>query len=146
MNYVPAPRINAVRHIARSAQQLIKDKTGINVTLVVCRQETSHRTPEEMLQVIASSLEMSETCFRMKTRVRNIAELRFIAAMLLRSNFPKITLHQIAAFFGGQDHTSVISGLSRARNLIHTGDCRFTKKYNVALRNVNQWLRKEVSE
>jgi chromosomal replication initiation ATPase DnaA len=143
MYYAPAQQTTTIRTIARSAYKQIKNKTGMQFTMMLCPTETTLKTPEKMLRIVAMALDMSPGCYRMKTRVRNIAELRFIAAVLLRSNFPKITLHQIAAFFGGQDHTSVINGLTRAYGLIHTGDPRFLNKYNKALQSVNIWLRTE---
>jgi len=115
----------------------------MHVTVVLYPEDSTLKTPERMLRVIAIALDMAPECYRMKTRIRSIAELRFIAAMLLRSNFPKITLHQVAALFGGQDHTSVISGLTRAYNLIYTGDQRFINKYNTAAKAVSIWLRTE---
>ena len=143
MYHAIAQQMTTARHIARSARQQIKDKTGMQVTVILYPTEATLKTPEKMLRVIAIALDMNPACYKMKTRVRSIAELRFIAAMLLRSNFPKITLHQVAALFGGQDHTSVISGLTRAYDLISTGDQRFIKKYNTALQSVNTWLRTE---
>ena len=143
MYYAAAQQMTTARHIARSARQLIKDKTGMQLTVVLYPTETTLKTPEKMMKVVAVALDMVPECYRMKTRIRNIAELRFIAAVLIRSNFPKVTLHQIAALFGGQDHTSIINGLTRAYDLIHTGDARFTKKYHKALQAVNIWLRTE---
>jgi chromosomal replication initiation ATPase DnaA len=142
MNYAPAKRINTARHIARLAQQQIKTQTGMRVTLLVCPSEYTNKTPERMLTVLATALDMSPACYRMKTRLRNISELRHIAALLLRTNFPGITLQQIATLFGGQDHTSILYGLTRANNLIYTEDPRFIKKYNIALKTVNQWLKR----
>ena len=108
--------------------------------------EDTFKTPEQMLKIIALSLDMSYDCFRMKSRAREIAELRFIGALFLRMNFTYLTLSDIATLFGGQDHTSIISGMTRAHNLIYTGDLRFLKKYNTALKSVNLWLRKEESD
>lgn len=142
MNYQPTQKINTARHIARSAQRQIKDQTGMKLTLLLYPKENTFKTPEQMLKVIAISLGMSPNCYKMKTRVRNVAELRFIAAMFLRTNFPEITLNQIAALFGGQDHSSVISGLTRGYNLVYTGDLRFMTKYNTAQKAVNIWLRR----
>jgi chromosomal replication initiation ATPase DnaA len=143
MYYAATQQMTAARHIARSARQQIKNKTGMQVTVVLYPTETTLKTPENMLRVIAVALDMAPGCFRMKTRIRSIAELRFIAAVLIRTHFPKVTLHQIAAFFGGQDHTSVINGLTRAYDLIYTGDQRFLNKYNKAAQSVNIWLRTE---
>jgi len=118
----------------------------MRVTLLLYPAENTKRCPEQMLRIIAKALEMNPKCYTMKTRVRNIVELRFIGAMFLRMNFPNITLQRIAELFGGQDHSSVISGLARAHALIYTADPRFMAKYNTALKTVNQWLRKEESE
>lgn len=138
-----APPILKARHIARSAQQLIKNETGMGVTLLLCPTEDPDKAPERMLQVIAIALELGTECFRMRTRNRNVAELRFLGAVFLRRHFPKITLQQIAALFGGQDHTSIMSGITRAYNLIYTRDPRFIKKYNTVVRAINLWLRKQ---
>ncbi len=142
MYYAPAQQ-TTVRSIARSAYKQIKNKTGMQFTMMLYPTETTFKTPDRMLRIIAMALDMSPSCFRLKTRARKIAEMRFIAAVLLRSNFPKITLQQIAAFFGGQDHTSVLNGLARAYELIHAGDPQFILKYNKALQSVNIWLRTE---
>ena len=104
MYYAATQQITEARHIARSAQQQIKDKTGMQVTMVLYPSESAVKTPEYMLHIIAAALNEHPQNYKLKTRVRNIVELRFIAALCLRSNFPTITLQQIAAFFGGQDH------------------------------------------
>jgi chromosomal replication initiation ATPase DnaA len=145
MNYAPERRISTARHIARTAQQQIKDKTGMQIDLLLCSNGSLVKTPEKMLRVVAIALSMSPECFKLKTRLRNIAELRFLGAIFLRMHFPMLTLHQIAALFGGQDHTSIMSGIARANNLIYTGDLRFIQKYNLVLNSVNLWLRREVS-
>jgi len=143
MYYAATQQITDARHIARSAQQQIKDKTGMEVTMVLYPSENTIKTPERMLHIIATALNESPLNYKLKTRIRNIVELRFIAAMFLRSNFPTITLHQIAALFGGQDHTSIISGISRAYELIYIGDEKFLGKYKTALAAVNSWLRND---
>ena len=109
--------------------------------MVLYSPEADAQTPEEMLRIIAIALGMNPDAYKLKTRERHIVELRFIAAVLLRRNFPKMTLHQIATLFGGQDHTSVMSAVARANDLIYTGDPRFVKKYNTALQSVNLWLK-----
>jgi Bacterial dnaA protein helix-turn-helix len=129
--------------MARKAQRKIQHKTGLRVSLVVGPVDGSaFKTPEQMMQVIAVALDMSPACYMMRSRSREIVELRFIAAMLIRMHLPYVTLQQIASLFGGQDHSSIISGLTRAYNLIHTGDLRFVKKYNTACRAVNNWMEK----
>jgi chromosomal replication initiation ATPase DnaA len=120
------------------AQQRIKCKTGIGVSIMLRSSQDPLNTPEKMLQKIALSLNMSFECFTKRSREREIAELRFLGAHFLRVHFPAITLQQIAALFGGLDHSTVISGLVRANNLIYTADTRFMVKYQTVLNAVNQ--------
>lgn len=99
-----------------------------------------------MLKVVAAALGMDTACYKVKSREREFVDLRFIAASLLRCFFPGITLHEITVLFGGQDHTSIMNGLSRAAMLLASGDEKFTNKYENALKSVNKWIRKEVLE
>ncbi len=116
---------------------------GMGVTVVQYPTEQVNMTPQRMLHVIALALDMSPECYKMKTRVRNIVELRFLGGLLLRQYFPALTLCQIAAYFGGQDHSSVINAISRAHNLLYVGDAQFLKKYTTVLKSVNTWLKRE---
>lgn len=97
-----------------------------------------------MLHVIALALDMNPELYRKKNRARDIVDMRFIASVMLRQFFPALTLQQIAAYFGGQDHTSVMNGISRAHSLIYARDNSFTSKYNTALKSVNAWLKRDV--
>jgi chromosomal replication initiation ATPase DnaA len=146
MIYASTQQMNTARHITLSAERQIKSKTGIRIAVMLCPIENNYYTPEEMLEVIANALGMNPDCYRMKTRMRDVVEMRFIAALLLRMHFPRFTLNQIAILFGGQDHTSILSGLARAHNLIFTGDALFVKKYDTVLTSVNAWLRKVASD
>jgi chromosomal replication initiation ATPase DnaA len=100
-------------------------------------------TPKQMMTIIAHALQMSPEVYSVKTRKREIAELRFLSALLLRKFFPRLTLKQIASYYGGQDHTSIINGVMRAHNLLDTCDAGFTYKYNTALNAITKWLKDE---
>ena len=146
MNKTQQTPESAARHIARTAQQKIRKTTGMTVNVLLYPNDDAMKTPEQLLHVVAMSLNMGSDCYRLRTRKRDIVELRFIAAMLMRMNFPNVTLQQIAGYFGGQDHSSILSGLTRAQDLIYTGELRFLTKYNAVFKSVNLWLRKEESE
>ncbi len=145
MYYATISPAATTRQIARPVEQMVKERTGMSINVLQYPTELVNTTPQRMLHVIALALDMNPECYRMKTRVRSIVEMRFIATLFLRQHFPALTLHQIAAYFGGQDHSSVIHGLSRAHNLIYVQDSEFLKKYNATLKSVNTWLRREVS-
>lgn len=121
------------------------NETKTTCTILQYPTEQVNSTPLRMMHVIALALDMNPECYRMKTRVRDVVEMRFIASLLLRQYFPALTLQQIGGYFGGQDHTSVINGISRAYNLIYVRDISFTKKYNAATRSVDAWLTKEAA-
>ncbi len=143
MYYATISPAATTRPIAMMAEQQVKERTGMSISVLQYPTELVNKTPQRMLHVIALALDMSPECYRMKTRVRSIVELRFIGSLFLRQHFPALTLQQIAAYFGGQDHTSVINGLARAHNLIYVRDSNFIKKYNTAIKSVNTWLRRE---
>lgn len=141
--YVLMPQPTAkVRNITRTAERRIRQITGIDMHLMVPTTEVC-RSPQRMLHVIALALDMDPNAFKEKTRVRDVVEMRFLGALFLRQNYPTLTLQQIARLFGGQDHTSVVSGLARAYSLLRAGDERFREKYNTVLNSVNSWLKRE---
>ena len=131
------------RHIVRSPQREIRNRTGMTVSLMFNHSGTDNlKTPEAMMQVIAIALDMHTGYYKKRSRARDVVELRFIAAQLMRVYFPYITLQQIASLFGGQDHTSIINGIARAHSLIYIGDAGFTRKHDLAVKAVNLWLEK----
>ena len=138
-----ATQISTARHIARVAEQKIMVNTGLRITLLLFPNDPGRRKPEHMLHLVANTLHLGYENFMAKTRKREIVEMRFIAALLLRRFYPQVTLKQIGSFFGGQDHTSVINGISRAYNLLETNDIIFCTKYNNALNTVNLWLKEQ---
>ncbi len=140
MYYTSIAQVSNRNSVAISVNEKVSN-TDFNILQYPTEQVNS--TPLRMLHVIALALDMSPECYKTKTRVRNIVDLRFIGSLFLRQYFPALTLHQIAAYFGGQDHTSVINAISRAHNLIYVRDSRFIKKYNTALKSVNTWLKKD---
>lgn len=142
MYFVMTEPTATARSIARNAQQEIKQKTGLRMHLMTPAPNMT-KSPQRMLHVIALALDMNPNAFKMKTRIRNIVEMRFLGAMFLRQNYPTLTLQQIAKLFGGQDHTSIMNSISRAYSLIQTGDPVFVAKYNAVLKSVTTWLKRE---
>jgi chromosomal replication initiation ATPase DnaA len=145
MHYTIPQQISTARSITRAAEQQIKSKTGMRVNLMLCADSHLNRTPEQLIAIVIEALGMTATDLSRKSRKRDVVELRFIVATLLRTYFPSLTLLQISVHFGGQDHTSVLNGLARAQCLLQVKDPSFTTKYQTALQYVNQWLKREVS-
>lgn len=146
MKYATLPSAAVNTNLAATfADQPVKENKSMCLTILQYPTEQVNSTPLRMLHVIALALDMNPECYRMKTRVREVVELRFIASILLRQYFPALTLQQIGGYFGGQDHTSVINGISRGYNLIYVRDIAFTKKYNAATKSVDAWLTREAA-
>jgi len=132
---------------SRSIQHLTEPqiivKEGKRYTIALYPYEKVAKTPNEMLYIIAATLNMDPESFSIKGRSREVVELRFLGALLLRRYFPDIRLRQIAELFGGQDHTSVINAVTRANELLYTHDLAFTTKYNNTIKIVNQWIKEQ---
>src|ERR1700744_1769293 len=101
MIYTPAQQMDTARNIARTAQRKIKNQTGMKMSIMLRPVSSIFETPEEMMEVIAHTLGIDPIYYKVKIRTRDIVEMRFIAALLLRIHFPRITLCQIALMFGG---------------------------------------------
>ena len=142
MYFVMTEPTTAARTIARTAQHEIREKTGLRMHLMTPAPDMT-KSPQRMLHVIALALDMNPNAFKMKTRIRNIVEMRFLGALFLRQNYPTLTLQQIAKLFGGQDHTSIMNSIARAYSLIQAGDPSFVAKYNTVLKSVTTWLKRE---
>jgi chromosomal replication initiation ATPase DnaA len=140
MNSTNITEMASLRQIARAAQREMRKATGREITFLLFSENRKEKTPEKMLQVLASALHAAHNCFSQKRRTRQLAELRFIATLLLRKHFPQITLQQIGAMFGGMDHTSIIYGYTRGTDLLATGDTSFTQKFKAAQCAVHSWL------
>jgi chromosomal replication initiation ATPase DnaA len=120
-------------------------KPGMQVNLITQKNAAVLKMAEEMLCITAMAINMSPEMYKIKSRVRCIAELRFLGALLIRQNFPLVTLHQIAYLFGGQDHSSVINGIQQAYRLIKVKDLAFLTKYEKAQAAVAAWLQKQAA-
>lgn len=143
MYYASVKVEQVYKEAAGYVEGLVQEQTGLSVQVLQYPNEKANTTPLRMLHVIALTLDLSPECYRLKTRIRPIVEMRFIASVLLRQYFPGLTLQQIAKYFGGQDHSSVINAISRANELIYVRDAPFMKKYNKVMNTVTKWLQKE---
>jgi chromosomal replication initiation ATPase DnaA len=129
------------QEIIRVAEKQIEKQTGYYVTLMLAPSNNARKYPEQMMRIIADALDTNLYYYQTKGRKREIVELRFVAALLLRNYYPTITLKQIAMLFGGQDHTSVINAIKKGRGLLHVKDELFSYKYDLATQAVDNWLK-----
>lgn len=134
-------QLEIVTKILRDAQDEILERVGMNCRVVLCRTDLNNKTPQELLNVIAATLDVNPEQFAYNTRRVDIVELRRIGAFFLKRVFPLITLQEIGKLFGGQDHTTISSALKQAQNMIDTKDPAFFDKYNAVVVAVDEWVR-----
>ena len=108
--------------------------------MLIARTHPQH-SPLAMLRIIAVRLGFEPSCFQSRSRAREVVDLRFLGAFVLRQYYPTITLKQIAGYFGGKDHSTVINAITRAQELLATGDDLFTRQYITAISAINLWLK-----
>ncbi|HYD20505.1 MAG TPA: helix-turn-helix domain-containing protein [Flavipsychrobacter sp.] len=143
MNYAIAQSSydNAAQHIQISDRNRLQQAGNLRSFLTPGIYGKPNKHPEQMLEVIAAATQMDHQLFKLKTRKREVVELRFLASLLLRKYYPGITLKQIAQLYGGQDHTSVMNGLARGNDLLDIKDPIFTYRYLNAMNAINQWIK-----
>ena len=64
MQYIAPGHIVAAKHITKAAEQKIKNKTGMTVTLVLCPGYNPARSPEQLLSIVAGALRMDVSCYK----------------------------------------------------------------------------------
>lgn len=140
MNYVPAIQTNTFTVQHMPSWRRTDTAPAQAPTFKLPPQVLPWQTPDQLLRIIAIALNMDPNSYRTRSRRRSFTDLRFIGSMFLRRHFPELTLQQVAQFFGGQDHTSVINGMRRAQNLLQARDPEFLKKYKLVLKAVERWI------
>lgn len=118
-----------------------QDQRGIPMRLPISRTQQMVKKPMDMLRVIANTLQMSVENYIERNRSREVVDLRFLSAKLLRHYYPNITYKEIGALYGGQDHTSIMNAIGKANDLLYIGDKSFTQKYQAALNSIEQWIK-----
>ena len=111
---------------------------GITADVYIVKPD---RIPVQMVDVVTDALNLEKKVYTLKSRERDIVELRFICALLMKKYMPRVTLSQIARIFGGMNHTSIINAREQGNNLLETQEPVFTEKYQIAEKAVLQWLK-----
>jgi chromosomal replication initiation ATPase DnaA len=138
MNYTAQNFGNSISMLHSATRT--QDQRGIPMRLPISRTQQAIKKPMDMLRVIANTLQMSVEHYIERNRSREVVDLRFLSAKLLRHYYPNITYKEIGALYGGQDHTSIMNAIGKANDLLYIGDKSFTQKYQAALNSIEQWI------
>lgn len=135
--------IRAVNTIAALAEKKIFQETGLRMrvlTLSAMPKSSGNTPPEEMMGVIANSLEMTLDDYRNKTRKAEFVALRQIGCMFLRDYYrDTLSLVQMGELIGDYHHSSVLHAIETGKNRLQSKDYTFTEYYNIALEAVTQF-------
>lgn len=139
MNY-DVGQMNEIYGVLRSAEVIIKERTGLYVKLEVSPVQQTDKKPTQMIEVICRALRVDERELGDKTRKQEIVWARHITIHYLRKYYTYLTLKDIGLMMGGLDHTTVINSLDRVEALTETRDSKFMPKYYVAEQAIKMWL------
>jgi chromosomal replication initiation ATPase DnaA len=120
-----------MHHEIIKAQDAIKQKTGIEVTLLVRKIDTDIRDIIlfdffEFFKIWNIDLLTAAE----KTRAYPQPIYRSILWMFCKIKYPKVSLKTIGSILGGFDHTTVIYGVTQAYKLLEIQDQKFLEFYN----------------
>lgn len=113
------------------AQNIIKQKTGLDIKLLIRRNDTKIEEIlsyefKEFFKIWGVNLVTVST----KSREFPLPEYRYILWLYCRIKHPKFSLKKIGEFLGVADHSSVIHGLNTVYKMIDTQDEQFLSIYN----------------
>lgn len=89
-----------------------------------------------IMAVVAEALGMTMDDYS-EGRQPKYVDLRTIATMFIKKEFPKTPLAKIAERFGLLDHTTIINHLQRGDRMLFTKDKEFCPKYKAAADAIN---------
>lgn len=134
--------INTINSILCMAEAAILDQTGIKMRLLIMNGAPKRKgTPEDLLTVIAASMEMMYQDYCHPSKRFEYSRLRSLGVHFLRVYFPKMSLKMIGEYMGGMDHSSIIYYLKKVQKLIDEGEQYFMQDYDNALTVITQWER-----
>jgi hypothetical protein len=82
---------------------------------------TFKSSKEEILEIITEEYDVTVDEIFSKCRKRFIVDARYVVFAMLRRNL-RMTLTDIGRYFEGRDHTTVMHGISKFKDLYETDD------------------------
>ena len=127
--------LKRILNYAKFNKQVISDKLVFDCLKDIIRIKEKIVGIDNIQKMVANYYNIDIRVLLSKQKTRDIARPRQIA-MTLAKEFTKHSLPEIGDFFGGRDHTTVLHGIRRIRNLLET---------NVGLYNDYQELSRKLS-
>lgn len=135
--------VNTVNTIIALAERELKEKTGIEYTLIVqAAKPTSVPAYIEVRDIICKALGYLPSEIIAKSKVTVVVNIRYIVMTIIHEYYPSVSLSSLAACVGLTDHTSALSALKRARHLLKN-DSYFEAQYGIAIQALTQVMAKD---
>lgn len=84
---------------------------------------------DKLMDIMRQYFENFQIDFTLKGRRRDVVDARHICYFLIKK-YTGLSLEQIAQLIGNQDHSTVIHGISKVKNLLSSGDNEITGHVN----------------
>jgi chromosomal replication initiation ATPase DnaA len=126
-----------INKIIARAEEQIKLSMGLDVCLTYKWRFTDNKEVKEVMAIIAEALNMKFTDYY-GGRYCEYVDLRTIAYLFLKKLY-HLTLSEMAVAMKLKDHTTIIHGLRRGRNLLRVEDREFVNKYELVKIAIKRW-------
>lgn len=134
--------VRTIDTILTRAEQEILILTGLKMRVLIAPEicNEDNKDVEGLFRVVCSSLGLLTTEVAEKRRNVEMVNARHLFYHFAKIYFPSVTLKHMAYVAGGQDHTTVLHGLSKVSDLLETEERIFMTRYNTVLEAVTQWI------
>lgn len=127
LQYVARISKKSIRELEGNLKKIkmFSELQGLSINLDLCKKVLAHHEStitisiEEIQRIVADFYKIRLTDIKSSSRAKPIVVPRQIAMYLIKKFLDK-SLVEIGKAFGGKDHTTVISSLTKIENLLHT--------------------------
>ena len=111
-------RLESNNHTKERVVDLTKERAEDILKDLISKNTVREITPDLIINLVADHMNIPYTDIISKKRSSDIARARQIVMLLCRKHLPHYSLQQIGAALGGKDHSTILSGLNRIKELM----------------------------
>lgn len=111
-------RLESNNHTKERVVDLTKERAEDILKDLISKNTVREITPDLIINLVADHMNIPYTDIISKKRSSDIARARQIVMLLCRKHLPHFSLQQIGAALGGKDHSTILSGLNRIKELM----------------------------
>ena len=120
-----------INDVLMRAEERIELLTGLKVMLTAMeRSDNQLQSIEDTINAACYIWRTNAPALVERSRKQPLPTMRSVLSLLLKNNFPNLTLNQIAQKIGVGDHTTALYNITQAQAHLSTGDQKFLMYYN----------------